>query len=133
MNSDYVEYMMGHIISTYHDIQALGLEKLRTAYASAALSIGPRTPTSKIDMVKEFARGLGLNPEEILVKHSLSEPETKYVNPQEQENAHVRALMQAIKADLLGSPGSRPKIAKPYNAPLEWRARRDLNPIGQVA
>jgi hypothetical protein len=52
-------------------------------------------------MVKEFVRGLGLNPEEILVKNAFSEPETKYLDPQERERSDIRALMQAIKADLL--------------------------------
>ena len=100
-NSDYAEYMMGHKISTYHDVQGLGVEKLRNAYASAALSIRPRTEVNKIDMVKEFARGLGLNPEEILVKNAFSEPDTKYVDPEERQRSDIRALMQAIKADLL--------------------------------
>jgi len=77
VNSDYIEYMMGHKISTYHDVQTLGAEKLRNAYASAGLSIRPRTSINKIEMVKDFARGLGLNPEEILVHKAFSEPETK--------------------------------------------------------
>lgn len=55
-------------------------------------------------MVKEFARGLGLNPQEILVQNAFSEPETKYADPQERERADIRALMQAIKADLLKTP-----------------------------
>lgn len=104
VNSDYIEYMMGHKVSTYHDVQALGVEKLRSAYASAGLSIKPGSDINKIEMVKEFARGLGLNPEEILVKNALSEPDTKYVDPQERERTDIRAVMQAIKADLLKSP-----------------------------
>jgi len=94
------EYMMGHKISTYHDVQALGVEKLRNAYASSGIDIRPRQGISKIEMVKEFARGLGLNPEEILVRKTLSEPETKYVDPQQREREEIRALMHAIKADL---------------------------------
>ena len=43
----------------------------------------------------------GLNPEEILVKNAFSEPETKYVDPDERERSDIRALMQAIKADLV--------------------------------
>jgi site-specific recombinase XerD len=31
VNSDYVEYMMGHVVDTYHDVQGLGVEKLRRA------------------------------------------------------------------------------------------------------
>jgi len=106
VQGDYVDYMMGHTVSTYHDIQSKGIEWLRNIYASAGLSIRPRTNISKIEMVKEFARGLGLNPEEILVQKAFSEPETKYLDPQEKERADIRALMQAIKADLLKTPGA---------------------------
>ena len=49
----------------------------------------------------ESPRGLGLNPEEILVKNAFSEPDTKYVDPEERQRSDIRALMQAIKADLL--------------------------------
>ncbi len=113
VNSDYVEYMMGHKISTYHDVQGLGVEKLRNAYASAGLSIRPRTGINRIDMVKEFARGLGLNPEEILVKNAFSEPHAKYVDPEERERSDIRALMQAIKADLLNTQPQAEDCQKP--------------------
>jgi site-specific recombinase XerD len=101
VQSDYVDYMMGHTVDTYHDIQSKGVEFLRNIYAGAALSIKPRTGISKIDMVKEFVRGLGLNPEELLVQKAFSEAETKYLDPQERERADIRVLMQAIKADLV--------------------------------
>jgi len=101
VQADYVDYMMGHTVDTYHDIQSKGVEFLRNIYAGAALSIKPRTGINKIDMVKEFVRGLGLNPEEILVQKAFSEPETKYVDREERERSDIRALMQAIKADLL--------------------------------
>jgi len=52
-------------------------------------------------MVKGFARGLTLNPEEILVKSAFSEPDTKYVDPDERERSDIRVLMQAIRADLV--------------------------------
>jgi hypothetical protein len=48
-----------------------------------------------------------LNPEEILVKQAFSEPDTKYVDPQERERADIRALMLAIKADLKVSTPNR--------------------------
>jgi hypothetical protein len=103
VNSDYVEYMMGHVVGTYHDVQGLGVEKLRRAYANAGLSIRPKDTKSRVEMVKEFARGLGLNPEKILVSQAFSEPDTKYVNPLEQEQAEIRVIMQAIRADLTRS------------------------------
>jgi len=113
VKSDYIEYMMGHIVSTYHDVQGLGVEKLRNAYASAGLSIRPRTGISKIEMVKEFARGLGLNPEEILFQKAFSEPETKYLDAGEREREDICALMQAIRADLAKATTTDPQLPKP--------------------
>lgn len=64
--TDYIEYIMGYTVDTYHDIQSLGVEKLRNIYASAGLSIRPRTKTSKIELIKEYVRALGVNPESVL-------------------------------------------------------------------
>jgi hypothetical protein len=50
------------------------VEFLRGIYASGGLSIRPKTRLGKLDMLKEFARLLGLNPEEIFVKEALSKP-----------------------------------------------------------
>lgn len=54
VNSDYIECIIGHKISAYHDVQALGVAKLRDAYVSAGRSIKPRMGL----VVKGFARGL---------------------------------------------------------------------------
>ncbi|MEM3051302.1 MAG: hypothetical protein QXJ40_04360 [Candidatus Bathyarchaeia archaeon] len=39
MDRDYIEYMMGHTISTYHEIQMNGIEFPRGIYISSGLSI----------------------------------------------------------------------------------------------
>jgi len=31
--TDYIEYMMGHKVSTYHDVLMLGIKKLRQIYS----------------------------------------------------------------------------------------------------
>ena len=90
IQADYVDYMMGHTVDTYHDIQSKGVDWLRNVYATAGLSIRPRSSISKIEMVKEFVRGLGLNPEELLVQKAFSEPETKYLGPQERTHGYPR-------------------------------------------
>ena len=51
--SDYVDYMMGHTVDTYHDIQSLGIDRLRQTYASADLKIRARTKLSNIELIKE--------------------------------------------------------------------------------
>jgi integrase len=91
---DYVEYMMGHKISTYHDVKMMGIEHLRNLYASSGLSIRPRTAVSKIDQLKTIVRSLGLNPDEVLSRDALIMPHRTVVNP---ENRKIEVLNQALK------------------------------------
>jgi len=97
MNTDYIDYMMGHKISTYHDIQMKGIEFLRNIYAASGLSIKPRTHTSKIDALKEIIRAWGMNPDEILTKKVLAEPHRMYADPSDLEEEQVRTLSTALK------------------------------------
>ena len=99
VKTDYVEYMMGHKRDTYHDIESLGIEKLRNIYASANLSIRPTTSVDKLDLIREFAKGIGVNPENVQV-----EPDTKYVDPLERKKAEIRAYMTAIRDELRKPP-----------------------------
>ena len=50
----YVDYMMGHTVDTYHDIQMKGIEFLRNTYASSNLSIRTKTKINKIEAIKEI-------------------------------------------------------------------------------
>ena len=97
---DYIDYIMGHTVDTYHDIQSKGVEFLRNIYASAGLIITPRAQVSKIEMVKEFVRAVGLNPEEILARKGLSEPHRIYVTAKEREEDQIRTLCLAFKETL---------------------------------
>jgi site-specific recombinase XerD len=65
------EYMLGHTISTYEDVQSLGIETLRNLYTSAGIAIRPKTATNRIEQLREIIRGWGENPEEILSKDAL--------------------------------------------------------------
>jgi len=71
IDSEIVEYMMGHTIDTYEDVQSLGVETLRNLYASAGLAIRPKTQVNRIEQLKEIIRAWGQNPEEILSKDAL--------------------------------------------------------------
>ncbi len=104
VKTDYVEYMMGHKRDTYHDIESLGIEKLRSIYASANLSIRPRITVAKLDLIREFAKGIGVNPESVQV-----EPDTKFLDPQEKEKAEIRAYMTAIRDELRKPPEEIPR------------------------
>jgi site-specific recombinase XerD len=71
IDSEIVEYMMGHTINTYEDVQSLGTETLRNLYASAGLAIRPKTQVNRIEQLKEIIRAWGGNPEEILSRDAL--------------------------------------------------------------
>ena len=107
VQSDYVDYMMGHTVDVYHDIQSKGIEFLRNIYASAGLSISPRSNYSKIDMLKDIVRSWGLEPEKILTREALAEPHRTYVGPDEREKEQIRllgiALRDSLKRELLAS------------------------------
>jgi site-specific recombinase XerD len=100
VQSDYVHYMMGHTVSTYHDIQSKGIEFLRNIYLSAGLSIKPRPHYSKIDMLKEMMRAWGLEPEKLLTREALAEPHRSYEGPAELEEDQIRTLCTEFKNSL---------------------------------
>ena len=94
---DYVDYMMGHTINTYHDIQSLGIEKLRQAYASARLSIKPKTRVSKIDALKEIIRAWGLEPEKILSREAVSQGAITHLSSESLENHQLQILTDTLR------------------------------------
>jgi len=97
VNTDYVDYMMGHKLDTYADVKMLGVEKLRQIYARSGLCIKPKPEVSKLEMLKEFTRSLGLDPERILVKDALAEPHRIIAGPDDEGRAQFEALGQALK------------------------------------
>jgi site-specific recombinase XerD len=101
VDRDYIEYMMGHTISTYHDIKMKGTEYLRGIYAASGLSIRPKTRVSKIDALKEIIHAWGLNPEEILTKNALTQPHRTVINRDQVEQSQIHQLSIALKQHLL--------------------------------
>jgi hypothetical protein len=71
LDSKIINYMMGHTVDTYEDVQSLGLETLRNMYSSAGLAIRPKTKANRIDQLKEIIRAWGENPEELLTRDAL--------------------------------------------------------------
>jgi len=94
---DYVDYMMGHTVDTYHDIQMKGIEFLRNIYAASGLSIRPKTKVSKIDALKEIIRAWGLDPEKILARDALIEPHRTVIDFQNREDSQLQALSKALR------------------------------------
>jgi len=97
--------MMGHKISTYHDVQMKGVEFLRNIHAASGISVKPRSQVNRIEMLKEVIRAWGLNPEKILAKDALTEPARIYLTPYERERHQLQALTaplkEAIREELL--------------------------------
>jgi len=97
VNTDYIEYMMGHKVNTYHDVKMLGVERLRQIYARSGLSIKPKATSHKLEMLKEFTRSLGLDPEKIIVRDPISEPHRAIASTADDERAQLAALGEALK------------------------------------
>jgi hypothetical protein len=97
---DYVEYMMGHKVSVYHDVRMKGVEYLRNIYAASGLSIRPRTRADRLEMLKEIIRAWGEDPERILTREALAKPWRTYVSAQDREDDQVKSLAIALKETL---------------------------------
>jgi site-specific recombinase XerD len=83
--SDYIEYMMGHKISAYHDVKMKGVEFLRNIYSASNLSIRPKMKVTKMGMITELIRSLGGKPEEELITRMFSQPHRTYCTPNEED------------------------------------------------
>lgn len=103
---DYVDYMMGHTVDTYHDVQSLGVEKLRNIYAGSGLSIKPKTRVSKIDALKEIIRAWGLNPEQLLTREALMQGATTIIGAENRMNHDLLVLSRTLK-DLIREEAGR--------------------------
>jgi len=97
VDRDYVEYMMGHTINTYHDIQMKGIEFLRNIYAASGLSVRPKTKVTLIDTLKAMIKAHGEDPEQYLVKEALTQPHRTYIGPSEREEDQIKTLSQTLK------------------------------------
>jgi hypothetical protein len=81
-----------------HDIQSLGIDKLRNAfYSSSGLEIRPKTQINKIDTVKELIRALGMNPEQLLTRDALAKGATTHKNQDDLENHQLTILSRQLK------------------------------------
>ena len=94
---DYAEYMMGHKINTYNDVQMKGVEFLRNVYAASGLSIRPKTKVNKIDMLKEMIRSMGMNPEQVLTREALNQPARTIVGSEDRQNGELEALSTTLR------------------------------------
>ena len=95
--TDYIEYMMGHKVSTYQDIQMKGVEFLRNIYAASGLSIKPKTKSTLIELLKTIIKAHGEDPEKILTREALTQPHRTLITQQEREEEHIKILSKTLK------------------------------------
>jgi len=121
--SDYIEYMMGHKLSTYHDVQMKGVEFLRNVYASANLKIFPKARTKEEvyeDLLKRWFRmakeeGISITPsmiERIIRELEGSEkimPGATFITEEEESEIYARTLWEMLRADILSRLVSTPE------------------------
>lgn len=103
VDPDVIEYMMGHTVNTYSDIQSWGTETLRQIYMAAAITIRGNVKTNKIQQLKLILEAWGLNPEEILTKDALkrgNQTETSEQRETHQMNILSLELKEAIKREV---------------------------------
>jgi hypothetical protein len=100
--------MMGHTISTYHDIKMKGTEYLTCIYLASGLGIKPKTRISKIDALKEIIRAWGLNPEGILTKDALTKPNRTIIDNSQVENQQLAQLTTALRQQMLKDLREKP-------------------------
>ena len=97
VQSDYVDYMMGHTVDTYHDIQMKGIEFLRNIYAASGLSIKPKTKVSKIETIKEIMRAMGMNPDQVLTREALTQGATVHIDPETRMTGELQVLSKTLR------------------------------------
>jgi hypothetical protein len=97
VQESYVDYMMGHVVDVYHDIEMKGVEFLRNIYAASGLSIRPKTKVSKIEALKEIIRAWGMNPEQVLAREALNQPARTFVYPEDTQNIEIQILSKALR------------------------------------
>jgi hypothetical protein len=118
--TEYIEYMMGHVISTYNDVKMKGVDFLRILYAQSGLSIKPKTKASKIDQLKLMIEAWGMDPHKILSQEALVQPHRTIIDA-EQHTVEIlnRSLKNVILQELRSDDSNavystRARMWRPY-------------------
>lgn len=97
IQSDYIQYMMGHKRDIYHDIEMKGIEFLRNIYATSGISIKPKTNTNKKELLEEMIRAFGYDPEKVLSRDAFIQPARTYISSKERENNQLAILSKTLR------------------------------------
>ncbi len=97
--SDLVEYMMGHMLSTYSRVKSIRVEKLREIYAAANLRIHPQKPPDLASILAELIKARGENPSKYLKPEAL--PHRTVVSREEAE-IYAKAIWEMLRREIIG-------------------------------
>ncbi len=61
--------MIGHKLSTYHDVRMKGVGFLRSVHAALNIGIFQKPKVTLVDVLKEIIRSRGENPSKCLKEH----------------------------------------------------------------
>jgi site-specific recombinase XerD len=90
VDRDYIEYMIGHKISSYFDIKMRGIEHLRAIYLSSGINIGPQSEKNKIQALKQIILSWKMKPEKILTQEALGQSHKTAIEPKQLETNELR-------------------------------------------
>lgn len=121
INSDYIEYMMGHVTDTYNDIESVGIEYLRELYRNSGLSIRPKTKLDKIETLKAIAETLGLNPDEVLSREAMVKPHRTIIDPAQKMESDFNILSRNIRKTLMDELKTSRYLSLERGSPEEIR------------
>ncbi len=100
--ADYIEYMMGHRVSTYHDIRMKGVEFLRRIYAQADLRIRPREKADIYSFIEDILRSRGFQVDRELLRRAIVEPHRTVITGEEERRRLIReAFLEMLRRELL--------------------------------
>jgi hypothetical protein len=100
-----VEYMTGHVISTYNDLQSMDVNTLREKYAVAGLCIRQKEKADIYDFVEDILRNKGYSFDRALLKRAIAKPHRTVCSPTDYEEERRTAIrdgfMEMLRKELL--------------------------------
>jgi len=103
---DYIEYMMGHKISTYHDIKMKGVEFLRNIYAAVDLRIRPKEKADIYDFVEDILKSRNYFVNRELLRKAIVKPH-RTVFAEDRKALIREAFMEMLRKELLDPEDER--------------------------
>ncbi|MDQ1280663.1 MAG: hypothetical protein QG670_1926 [Thermoproteota archaeon] len=102
---NYVVYLMGHIVSTYNNIEMKGIDYLRGLYAISELSIRQKEKADIYEFVEDILKGKGYDSNNELLRRAIAKSHRTVcspVNPGEERKSAIRnGFMEMLRKEFL--------------------------------